>query len=570
MPDYDVIVVGGGINGLTAATYLGKAGLKVLVVEARGECGAHCDTTEPGLPGFAHNLHATWLITAMSPAMSDLDLPRFGLEMLATEVAYGKTFADGKNALIHQDPTRTMESWGRHSAKDLAMMEAGAAYLLPKVEEMVACLHQYLYEAPHWKNELAMSKFAEGFFKEMGLGLTFADLRNMNGFQIMDRIFESEHLKTLIESLSWISGLPPIHRTIGSFGCAFLSMLVGPFIPVHYSHGGSHAVTHALVKAATHHGVKILPVCPIKEILVENGQATGIVLSEHSVFPNKKITAKAVISNLTVKPTFLDFIGAATIGEEMANRIDRFSYSEQNLFGVYYALSGQPRFASEAFDPAISRCAMGYFGGKDSKELMDYNAGLVSGRINDEVIANWFIPTLADPSQAPPGCHTSFVWFDVPPAPVSWKHGPLDGLSSWDKIKDRLADQVTDTYEKYAPGFKSLVKDRILYTPLDMQRNNPSAVEGNWVGGSVIPEQYYENRPVPGVLKGGGSRTFIKNLYLSNSIHPFGTTWLASGYIAATEVAKDLGVREQDWWNAKACIWYLENLENIPLNRGVK
>lgn len=570
MADYDVIVVGGGINGLTTAAYLGRAGLKVLVLEARGECGAHCDTTEPGMPGFIHNLHATWIITAMSPPMQDLELSRFGLEMLSTEYVYAKTFGDGKNALVGVDPTKTMASWGRHSQKDLAMMEQGAAYLLPRLEDMVDALHAYLFSAPTWKNERRMAEFSDGFFKEMGLPFNFYNLNNMNGFEAMDRIFESEHVKTLIESLSWIGGLPPIHRTVGSMGTAFLSLLTGPFIPVHFSRGGSHAVTHALVKASTAYGVKILPVCPIKKIIVENGEATGVVLSEHAVFPNETITARKVVSNLTVVPTFLKMIGPDLIGPEMAHRISKFSYSEQNLFGVYYALSGQPHFASEEWDPGIGRAAMGYFGGDTGTQLKNFNAALVSGHIHDEVMANWFIPTLADPSQAPPGCHTSFVWTDVPPCPVSWKHGKLCGLKSWDKIKERMADEVTNTYERYAPGFKDLIMERILYTPLDMQRNNPSALEGNWVGGSVIPEQWYEKRPVPGVCVGGGSRTFVKNLYLSNSIHPFGTTWLASGYIAACEVAEDMGVREQDWWTGKACVWYLENLENIPINLGVK
>ena len=95
MEDYDVIVIGGGINGLTAAAYLGKAGLKTLVLEAKGECGTHSDTCEPGIPGFLHNTHATWIISAMSPAMDDLELSEYGLEYCSTEFAFGKLFLDG-------------------------------------------------------------------------------------------------------------------------------------------------------------------------------------------------------------------------------------------------------------------------------------------------------------------------------------------------------------------------------------------------------------------------------------------------------------------------------------------
>ena len=78
---YDTIVVGGGHNGLTTAAYLGKAGLKTLVLEERGECGTHCDTIEPGIPGFLHNLQATEKVTGLSPCMSDLELEKFGYEI---------------------------------------------------------------------------------------------------------------------------------------------------------------------------------------------------------------------------------------------------------------------------------------------------------------------------------------------------------------------------------------------------------------------------------------------------------------------------------------------------------
>ena len=100
MKDYDVIVIGGGINGLTVATYLQKAGLSVGVFEARGQCGAFCDTVELGQSGFLHNTHASWIVPAMSPAMADLELERHGLDLRGCDVLFAKPFRDQTNTLL--------------------------------------------------------------------------------------------------------------------------------------------------------------------------------------------------------------------------------------------------------------------------------------------------------------------------------------------------------------------------------------------------------------------------------------------------------------------------------------
>lgn len=570
MKDYDVIIIGGGINGLTAAAYLAKSGLKVVVLEARGECGAHCDSTEPGIPGFVHNLHATWLISALSPAVEDLELAsRFGLEHVTTEYCYAKTFADGKNILMGVDPVATFNSWERHSEKDGLFFMQAADYMMNNLEEAQKIFHDFLFRAPSEAILKSTGEVIEGIMSYCNVDITFNELWNMTGFDLTKRMFESEYVRTLIQSFAWIAGMPPIHPSVGSMG-VLLTMLCGPFFPVHQTKGGSHALTHALVKAATAYGAKILPCCPAARIIVKNGEAAAVKLSDHAVFPGETLSARKIISNCTLIPTFKYMVGYDNIDSAMAARIDKFDYNEQNLFATYWALDGAPQFASAQYDDGIQRCFTGYFGGKDTDALLRFNSDLIHRVIHPEIRANWFVPSLTDPTQAPEGCHTAFVWLDAPPRPRSWKHGSLHGLPDWDRIKNQMADEVVETFEKYAPGFKKLIKDQIIYTPLDMQRNNPSAVLGNWLGGSVIPDQWYMKRPIQGVLKGGGSRSFLKNLYLSNSIHLFSYSGLSSGYIAATEVAEDLGVRDQGWWKSKALEWYLDNINAIPQNLGVR
>jgi phytoene dehydrogenase-like protein len=303
---------------------------------------------------------------------------------------------------------------------------------------------------------------------------------------------------------------------------------------------------------------------------VDNNQAKGVVLSDHAVFPNEKIFAKKIISDLTLVPTFLEMIGEDNIGSEMAEKISRFKYDEQNLFCLNLALDAAPQFISAEFDEGIQQSFEGYFGGESIKQVEAANRDLVNKVIHDIPIANYFIPTWADPTQAPEGCHTAILWLDVPPAPKSWKHGPLNGFDCWDDIKEKLADELVDEFEKYAAGFKNSILERLIYTPLDVYRNNPSAIHGNWMGGADIPEQFYMNRPLPGILQSDcASRTFIKNLYLSNSIHA-GQSSLSAGYMAAVEVVKDMEAYDSNVFKAKAFEWLMENVDDIPKNLGVR
>jgi phytoene dehydrogenase-like protein len=570
MPDYDVIVIGGGINGLCCSAYLGKAGLKTLVLEARGECGAHCDTSEPGIPGFLYNLHATMLATGFGPPMQDLELEKYGLELRNTSYVWGKPFLDGTNALIASNPYDTMENWGKHSKQDRALLENALEFLYPQMLEFTDIVHRFMYTAPTAQTMQAFSDFMGRFFKHLGKNMTGEQFMKMNGFEVMDAMFESDHIKTMVQAMEWIIGFPPIHPQIGAIG-SLLGLLSGSFFPLTTAKGGSHAVTHALIQANVDSGVKIMTCCPVKKIIMKNGEAQGVILHEDSIYPNQEITAKKIVSNITVVPTFINLIGEDHIPDkDLVKRIKNFNYHEQTIFTVHYALSGPPQWRTADYDEGIMRSWMGYFGGETTAEMKKYSQAIIEQEIYPEIYANWYLPTLADPTQAPKGGHVTQAWIDMPGEPLKWKYGKLGGKNSFQDIKNILADQITDTYELYAPGFKKQILNRYIYSPLEQERNNPSAIQGCWAGGSVIPEQFYDKRPVAGVCVGGGSRTFMKNLYLSNSIHPFGITPLGSGYIAACEVAEDMGVREQEWWTSKATHWYLENAANIPLDLGVR
>lgn len=206
MLDYDVIVIGGGINGLTVSAYLAKAGLSVGVFEARGQCGAHCDTVELGIPGYLHNLHATWLATGYSPAMTDLDLPGLGFELRGTDVTYAKCFESGKNLLHAMDFDLTYENWARISEADAAMQLTALEFNAVNLEEMLEVNRRFWYGPPTAETMEQMYKLLDGFLASQGHNaISGVDLLNMTGFEALDLLFESDEVKTTTASVGWVS-----------------------------------------------------------------------------------------------------------------------------------------------------------------------------------------------------------------------------------------------------------------------------------------------------------------------------------------------------------------------------
>jgi phytoene dehydrogenase-like protein len=184
MSDYDVIIIGGGINGLTTAAYLGKAGLKTLVLEGRGECGTHCDTSEPGIPGFLHNLQATEKTSGISPCMIDLELDKFGYEILLTDYSWGKTFLDGKNALLGASVFDTISNWQKVSPADAEFFQNALTEGISDggLDEFLDLVHEVFFKAPRpdMLDGFEKLKVLKAIVNHKGIHLPIDELMQMN------------------------------------------------------------------------------------------------------------------------------------------------------------------------------------------------------------------------------------------------------------------------------------------------------------------------------------------------------------------------------------------------------
>lgn len=544
MPVFDAIVIGGGINGLTVAAYLQKAGLSTVVLECRDEVGKHCDTNEVTIPGLRHNLHASAMITAYSPVVADLELYNFGFELIDVELTEFQPFLDGKAVFFHGwDPNITYKKFKRLSAKDAETYKRLVNAMSPQYLDFLETL---MYRPATVEN---LEKIRRMAFK-LPVPDNFFEL---TGHEFLNALFEDEHIKTAIAGISTQGNLHSWYTTVGAIGAFLITTRpVNPFLPCK---GGSHLLPHALAKCIAHHGGLVLQGCPVERIVVKDGEAKGVTLSKYSLYPEKEIEArKVIVSNLTLKPTFIDLIGEEHLDPQLAGEIKAFDYNGTILFTAAYAAKEKPKWISQEWDADSARVWSFNYGAECLADIERMAESIERGEIPDPVVSigQSFVYTVADPSQAPPGVESIQSWTDVP---YELKDG---GPEKWDEIKDEYLEKITERLSDYAPNFKRSIITSFAYSPLDVERRNPSAIHGTIEGGAYTPKQFYLSRPIKGF---GAPRTPIKKLYLSNSIHPQATTNLAAGYNAACVVAEDLGIRHQPWWVNRPLVWWWERLK---------
>jgi len=538
--EYDVIVVGGGVNGLAAGAYLQKAGLDVAVFERRDELGTHCNTEELGIPGVRYNMHACGIMTLGSPAYNDLELERFGLEMLtSSEWGYFNPFKDGSAVLFHLfDANPQYESWKRINKHDAEVFRRLSHYMGP---HWVNLVHKVFYAMPSVEN----MEFMMAFMKKCPV--VPSGWENMNGFEFADALFEDERIKTSVLNVVVALDVWPWDRLTGPITVLLLGCFTLSFGWCYTARGGSHALPHALARCFMHYGGAVMQACPVEKIIIENGEAKGVVLSKHAVYPEAEIRAKrAVISNLTPGPTFLDLVGEAHLTPEVVSAVTGYDYGI-SIFMVHYVLNEPPAWIQAAKFPEVEK-AMVFNLVESTDDLRRIGEGHKTGTIPDPPVpsAGCFQGfAMADPTQAPDGLHTLHFWPNFPADPKN-----EGGFENWDAIREKYADKVEDMASEYITNLKRATVSRLSYSPLDIYRRNASAVLGCWGGGALSPEQFYLNRPFPGC---GAPRTPISKLYISQSVGAGpGATSLNPGVIAATVAGEDLGVRNQDWWKTKA------------------
>ena len=522
---YDAVVIGGGHNGLVAAAYLARGGLKTLVIERRDVLGGAA-VTEEVFPGFRFSV-ASYVVSLLRPEIiRDLELPKHGLEILPLDGTF--TPLEGDYLWRVNDHWRTVRELRRWSRTDAEAYDEYGQLMF----DMARFIKPILSIVPPdpagadprpW---LPLARLARRFQKlpQRHQG-TFIQLMTMSAADFLDQWFETDPLKATMAS----SGIIGTFQGIRSPGTAYVLLhhymgeIDGAFRAWGIPKGGTGGVSQAIASAAMAQGAEIRTEAPVARILTRGRRAVGVVLDT-----GEEIAAGTVLSSVDVRRTMLDLLEPGTLDPEFEAEVRRYKFRGSSG-KVNLALDGLPDFTClpNSEDVEHLRGAVSFSPSVDYMERAYDEAkyGSFSTRPYIDIV----IPTLVDPSMAPPGKHVMSCFVQYAPYHLT------NGRHWDDATRDAFGDTVVETIAERAPGIEKLILHRQVLTPLDIERTF-GLTEGNIFQGELSLEQLFFSRPVPGWSQ---YRTPVKDLWLCGSAtHPGGGLMGAPGRIAALRVVR--------------------------------
>jgi len=522
---YDIIVIGGGHNGLVNAAYLARAGKKVLVLERRHLLGGAA-VTEEIIPGFKFSVFS-YVVSLLRPEIiRDLDLPRHGLEILPLDGTM-TPMTNGDYLWRVNDHAKTRRELERHSKLDAEAYEEfgkSMAAMCRFVKPILGMIppDPTSLDPRDWKALAFLGKRFQSLAAEDKYNLV--QLMTMSAADFLEQWFETDVLKATMSA----SGIIGTFLGIRSPGTAYVLLhhymgeIDGAFRSWGFSRGGTGTISNAIGSAAREAGVEIRLEAPVSRILIKSGSAQGVVLET-----GEEIRAAAVSSSVAPNLTFLKFIEPRQLPGDFLEAVRRYKYRGSSG-KVNLALDALPNFTCL---PGPGRHLRGAISISPSTEYMEraYDQAKY-GDFSRRPYIDMVIPSLTDPSVAPPGKHVLSCFVQYAPYKLS--------KGTWDEQRDAFGDAVIDTISEYAPNLQEIIIGKQLITPLDIERQTGLS-EGNIFQGELSRDQLFFLRPVAGWAR---YRTPIRKLYMCGSAtHPGGGIMGAPGRLAALEILKDTG-----------------------------
>lgn len=517
----DVIIVGGGHNGLACGTYLANAGLDVLILERRGVLGGAA-ATEETWPGYKIS-SASYVVSLMPPRIVDeLDLKRFGYQVSIITPDYFVPFPDGTSLTLWGDIGRDAESIARFSKRDAEAYVEFDAYF----ERVARLLKDLLFVVPPNLSVRDLPRWlatAGKFRKWTGRDVAEAvRLFTMSAADFLDEWFEDDRVKGAMATQAiigaWCGPMSPgsayvlMHHWIGEVD--------GHAGAWGWVHGGMGGVSRALSEAARTAGAEIRTDQRVRHVAIRDGRAIGVELEDGSL-----IRATKVVSNAHPVTTYLDLVGEANLPERVVKDVRRYR-SRSGSVKVNVALGELPRFPSWDQDGEVHR---GLAAVSPSIEYLERAWDDAKyGRTSEHPYVEVVFPTAHEPGVAPKGKHVMLAFSQYGPYELA------DG--SWDVHREEFGKRVIRTLGEFAPNLQDAVEEMEVLAPPDIEERF-GLLGGNIFQGDMAPDQLFSFRPIPGF---GDYRTPIEGLYLCGSgTHPGGGVMAVPGRNASTVILKD-------------------------------
>jgi phytoene dehydrogenase-like protein len=523
----DIVIIGGGHNGLVTAFYLAKAGFKPLVLERRGQVGGGA-ITEEFYPGFRSSVLAHSAGPLRPEVVRDMQLEKHGLKLIIPEVAVTTLSPDGRALILHRDVSKAGEAIATFSEADAAKYRE----FQPALEKASRVIAKTLAMTPP---EIEKPSKAD-LFGLLQVGRSLRGLGKKNTFNLLrwapmavadlaSEFFQTELLRATIAA----RGIFGTSLGPWSAGTAMVLLLraAADSTPVganYFAVGGTGAITHAMANAAQQAGAEIRTGAEVIEIQIKNGVAQGVVLSS-----GEEIVAQAVISSADPKRTFLKLTDPSLLSPTFTKRLQNYRMNG-TVAKVNLALAALPSFKGlngnvEALQGRIQI-------GPEIDYLERAFDESKYGNFSRAPYLEITIPTSTDPSLASEGKHVMSIYMQY--APYKLKNG------AWDEQRSALGDTVVKTLAQYAPDLPSKILSHQIITPLDLEETY-GLTGGHIFHGELALDQVFTMRPM---LDWARYRTPIQGLYLCGSgTHPGTGLTGGSGANAAREIIKDLKVR---------------------------
>jgi phytoene dehydrogenase-like protein len=518
----DVVILGGGHNGLVCAFYLARAGLKVTILERRAIVGGAAVTEE--FHSKFRNSTASYTVSLLNPQIiADMDLPRHGLQVVERRLANflplpgGDSFSAGAGVTA-----REAARFSRRDAEQLPIYER-------RLEAAADVLRALVLQTPPnlpdggWREAIPELLKSAGVARRLGrLDITtrrdLLDLFTKSAGDWLDGWFESDPIKALFGFDSVVGNYASPYTP----GSAYV-LLHHVFGEVNgkrgawgHAIGGMGAITQAMAKACVEAGVEIRLETPVSEVVTDDGRAVGAVTQWGDV-----VRARAVVSNLHPRLLFDKLVDPECVPTDFRERMRRYA-SGSGTFRMNVALSELPRFTARS-EPGDHLTA----GIIVAPSLAYMDRAYATTRLNgwsQQPIIEMLIPSTLDDTLAPHGKHVASLFC---------QHVSPDLA---DEDRETVADLMIDTIDAQAPGFKASVLGRSAMGPRDLERKF-GLVGGDIFHGRLSLDQLFSARPV---LGHADHRMPVPGLYLCGSgAHPGGGVTGAPGHNAAREVLKD-------------------------------